>query len=423
VQLPLSLFSPWQFFCSVRTLSNALETALTAAALALWPFATGGRRAGPPKDSRAVEGHVAGPNRAWGTMGKLRASLILAAVATCLRPTNVLVWAPLAVQLLLSHAISPLRVVTEAVGCGYVFGMAKSANRDRSVVVFLTTLLDRWYYGFWTFPPLRFLHFNINQDLAVFYGRNRRDYYLTEGLPLLLTTALPFALLGMYRGLRSANPLAWMAVFFIVCLSLISHKEVRFLFPILPALHVLAAKPLARLDRSRSWLKMAGLALILALNLAVAVYTTQVHQRGAVDVTHFLRADHEARMAFDPGAVTTVGFLMPCHSTPWRSHFVHAGIRAWALGCEPPVDVPLAGRAGYLDEADRFYADPAAWVGSEMGAGLRKWPQRVAMFEQLVPAVGGVLRQRGYDECWRGFNSHWHDDWRRRGDILVWCKT
>ena len=27
-----------------------------------------------------------------------------------------------------------------------------------------------------------------------------------------------------------------------------------------------------------------------------------------------------------------------------------------------------------------------------------------------------------YEECWRGFNSVWHDDPRRRGDVLVWCK-
>jgi Alg9-like mannosyltransferase family len=36
LQLALSVVSPWQFFCSGRTLSNTLETALTAAALSLW---------------------------------------------------------------------------------------------------------------------------------------------------------------------------------------------------------------------------------------------------------------------------------------------------------------------------------------------------------------------------------------------------
>ena len=24
-------------------------------------------------------------------------------------------------------------------------------------------------------------------------------------------------------------------------------------------------------------------------------------------------------------------------------------------------------------------------------------------------------------ECKRLFNSHWHDDWRRVGDVVIWC--
>lgn len=134
---------------------------------------------------------------------------------------------------------------------------------------------DRLYYGFWTLPPLRFLYFNIAQSLAVFYGRNRTDYYLTEGLPLLLTTALPFAVVGLTQALRGkdlqhspvpgnestqspasenthdatrrrvSNHLAWACIVTTLSLTLISHKEVRFLYPLLPFLHVLAAGPLA----------------------------------------------------------------------------------------------------------------------------------------------------------------------------------
>jgi GPI mannosyltransferase 3 len=304
-------------------------------------------------------------------------------------------------------------------------------------------LLDRWYYGIWTFPPLRFLYFNINQDLAVFYGKNRWDYYLTEALPLLLTTALPFALCGMYRSLRPGqnthgtnglSSMAWMAVLFILCLSLISHKEVRFLFPILPALHVIAARPFLRFIRSLGNVKRLCLGIILALNLIIALYTTQVHQRGVIDVMHFLRSDHEARMMQSEPSTTTVGFLMPCHSTPWKSHLIHGGINAWALTCEPPLDVPLESRHLYLDEADMFYADPAKWINEEMIDGndsaaqddrsvrLHAWPQRVVFFQQLLPTIEGILEKRGYRQCWRGFNSHWHDDWRRKGDVLVWCR-
>jgi phosphatidylinositol glycan class B len=34
----VTVLSPWQFFCSTRTLSNCLETTLTIVALDLWPW-------------------------------------------------------------------------------------------------------------------------------------------------------------------------------------------------------------------------------------------------------------------------------------------------------------------------------------------------------------------------------------------------
>lgn len=37
-QLAISVSSPWQWFCSTRTLSNSLEASLTAAALYHWPW-------------------------------------------------------------------------------------------------------------------------------------------------------------------------------------------------------------------------------------------------------------------------------------------------------------------------------------------------------------------------------------------------
>jgi GPI mannosyltransferase 3 len=127
---------------------------------------------------------------------------------------------------------------------------------------------------------------------------------------------------------------------------------------------------------------------------------------------------------------TTVGIFMPCHSTPWRSHLVHPGIDVWALTCEPPLNIPLNRRASYLDEADHFYADPQRWIVENMAslrgmkAGSRRpWPEKLVFFEQLESTMKGVLGTAAYKECWRGFNSHWHDDWRRRGDVVVWCKS
>ena len=331
--LLLTTLSPWNWFCATRTLSNSLETMLTVAGLSYWPW----EWFSPSSINTADK-------------SKLHAALVLAATACLLRPTNVILWATLTLTMLHGHSNRARlqKLVTGVLSCG-------------SAVLAVSVSTDRAFYGKWTFPPLQFLYFNLVQSLATFYGQNRADYYLTEGLPLLLTTALPFAGLGMWNALRQPTPIKRFALAMTVlvmtgALSMISHKEVRFLYPLLPVLHVLAAGPFAGfVIRSSStsvprlWRKarFALYTLLLALNLTIALYTTLVHQRGVLDVLHSIRHTHEAKLVADSGAKTTVAFLMPCHSTPWRSHLVHDSIEAWALTCEPPLDRPVGERAGY----------------------------------------------------------------------------
>ncbi|KZM20058.1 glycosylphosphatidylinositol anchor biosynthesis [Ascochyta rabiei] len=470
--LAISVCSPWQWFCSTRTLSNCLETTLTAIAVYHWPWhwstlAGHGKTLREGKTSVAAQGDL-------GSVLQLRLSLLLAASACILRPTNVLIWLPIS-ALTTWQASKRLRyiLIREVALCG-------------SAVLACSVLSDRLYYGSWALPPLRFLYFNIAQSLAVFYGKNRPDYYLTEGLPLLLTTALPFAVVGLYQSfLGSPSPstastkgssiskdnatpivsrdilsrLGWTCMTMAITLSLISHKEVRFLYPILPFLHVISAGPLVSFYPTRAPLsRKAIVGLLLAVNIVVAGYVSQIHQRGVIDVVHHIRHKHEARNSLasntSPSSPsthvsnTTVGFLMPCHSTPWRSHLVYAEINAWALTCEPPLHVPLAERATYLDEADEFYINPGPqrWLrdnmesvqtvtagGSRSGQFWtqhdpkfkakyrRPWPQNLVFFEALEAEMKTVLGESRYRECWRGFNSHFHDDSRRVGDVIVWC--
>ena len=332
-------------------------------------------------------------------------------------------------------------------------------DSPRSIALSISALSDRLYFGTWTFPPYQWLNFNINQDLAVFYGTNRWDYYITEGLPLLLTTYLPFALTALFTS-TSLSPtlstatsnirfqLTFAVLVTISTLSLISHKEVRFIYPLLPALHILLAphllnffSPPSRTPESSgprtvsptSPFRKLLLAALLTTNLALAAYTTLFHQRGVLSVLSFLRHDYEAlhlsaRGLPLPSATaneTFAVFLMPCHSTPWRSHLVHPTLRAWALTCEPPLSMPAGPeRAAYRDEADRFYDDPAGFLDREVGRGERPWPPRyVVGFEGIEGVLGAWSEERmgrTLGRRWSGWNSHWHDDWRRRGRVVVW---
>ena len=124
----------------------------------------------------------------------------------------------------------------------------------RSLTLTLGAIADHAFYHAWTFPPSHFFEFNFSRSFANIYGENVWHYYVFQGFPLLLTTLLPYALVGLWQalssdglrpGLRPTFQLAIVAIFLPFILSFVSHKEVRFIYPILPVLHVLAAGPFA----------------------------------------------------------------------------------------------------------------------------------------------------------------------------------
>ena len=78
-QLFASLTSFFNFHTSTRTFSNSTETALTAWALAFWPWDTYSRRPLPPQ-------------RKSDLRKLLPLALALAALATVIRPSNAVIW-------------------------------------------------------------------------------------------------------------------------------------------------------------------------------------------------------------------------------------------------------------------------------------------------------------------------------------------
>lgn len=472
--LTVSIFSPWQWFCSTRTLSNSLETVLTVAALYYWPWSLYSDASAATDSSVAPKIVEKTRWTFFGTsdilqivqdMKQLRLSLLLAAIACLLRPTNLLIWLSI-----VTIAVTRLGLRGKTLASwNDLFLFAREAILCGVAALNISIVLDRLYFGTWTFPPYQWLHFNISQDLAVFYGQNRPDYYFTEGLPLLLTTYLPFGIIALVSATsltgsysfspRTANirfQFAFTVLVTVCTLSLISHKEVRFIYPLLPILHVLLAPHISTFfdfasipappagglgDRAKPALCIPAtfrrtlLILMAVVNVAICLYTSLVHQRGVIDVLAWLRGDYERLHLSIKGELlsaeneTFAAFLMPCHSTPWRSHLVYPNLHAWALTCEPPLDIPVGTpeRLNYRDEADRFFYDPGRFLAEEVGSKRRPWPRYLIAFEGEA-GLESVLRKH-VEEVMEGwtlkrtkdfFNSHWHDDDRRKGRIIVW---
>ncbi|TVY86221.1 GPI mannosyltransferase, partial [Lachnellula willkommii] len=401
--LLMTIFSPWQWFCSTRTFSNCLETTMTITALNFWPWKFSSDSI--LDDSSGVKEKPVTPAKTSifeepGSVKGLITSLLLAGTACILRPTNALIWFSI-VMATITRFFSDSRLKPS----DYLF-LIRQAVLCGSVIFFVSGISDRLYFGEWTFPPYQFLNFNVNQDLAVFYGRNVWHYYLSQGLPFLLTTYLPFAIVGLWNSasLPTGNIRFLLTTTILVTvstLSLIAHKEVRFIYPLLPLLHILSAPSITtffhtapktptthpppilstpitsqRTTTTTTIHRKPLLALLVVLNLSIAAFTTQNHQRGVLNVLTFLRHEYETshptlldsngalqskssshNIATETEPELFAAFLMPCHSTPWRSKLSHASLNAWALTCEPPLHLAAhtPERAAYRDEADRFY--------------------------------------------------------------------
>lgn len=469
--LLISVLSPWQWFFSTRTFSNCLEMTLTLAALNFWPWSLLSdsklheTHNETSKNAISCKSHLNAEKLNLKSVKQLRICLLLAGMASLLRPTNIVIWISLiVVQIgdLLTKKFRPTSI-------GNYYCLIREGILCSAFLLVISAICDRLYYKTWIFPPYNWLHFNLVQDLAVFYGSNSWHYYLTEGLPQILVTYFPFTLISVWKSLALPSndirfALSITTIITIGSLSLISHKEVRFIYPLLPLFLILTApaishffianvpvtkqaiktqtslKTVSHLHRHKLRHKPLFISILL-LNIIIAYYVTLVHQSGVIAIMHYIRGTFEiTNLSKDSNfllntniandSIPYVAFLMPCHSTPFRSSLIYSNLTAWALTCSPPLQIPphTEARINYRDEADRFYDDPMRFLQQEIGTKEgRDWPNFIAGFEGIELQLRKVWESNGNGqnthkviERKRFFNSHWHDDPRRKGDVVLW---
>ncbi|KTW32122.1 uncharacterized protein T551_00804 [Pneumocystis jirovecii RU7] len=369
--------SPFSVFFGYRIFSNALEAVFITCALYYWPL-----------DFEKKQ------------MKNLRLSFIFVFTACILRPTNIIVCVFLLGYLLLNGAF---KIIFDA----FIIG---------SILFLLVFLVNFYYYGRMTLPLLKFLKFNLIDGLSVYYGSSSWHYYFSQGLPMLLFLYLPFCLHGLY--LHRNTIYFWLISVVFFCYSIVRHKEVRFIYFLSPLLYIFSAKSISQMPK---FILKKVIPLILVINVFVIWYINHIHQRGVIDVMKYIA---------DNSKITSVIFLMPCHSTPWQSYVHRSDIRMKFLTCEPPINLHKNDIAEYKDEAQQFYDNPFLFlqrhfvyekINSTFQNGFF-WPSHFVFFENFISIIGNYITVVGYRECVRFFNSHFNDDWRRRGDVIVYCK-
>ena len=104
-------------------------------------------------------------------------------------------------------------------------------------------LIDRWFYGDWVLTMWNYLKLNLIEGRASGFGTSPWYYYVTETIK---NAVPPFSLLYVAAFLwmfvkHPKSALTWTVLPFVAVHSLIAHKELRFMFPVLPFLPVAIA--------------------------------------------------------------------------------------------------------------------------------------------------------------------------------------
>ncbi|KAJ6630591.1 glycosyltransferase family 22 protein [Mycena sp. CBHHK59/15] len=418
--LLVSLSSLFHILSLSRSFSNSLETSLTTIAFSYYPWNLG--------SGLAID------------RSRVRKTLGFAALACAIRPTNAVIWVYLIGLLFWTMRLSRrslLAVIQD--------GIAISAVTLSGLFV-----LDSLYYGTPTFTPLNFLVINLS-DVSLFYGGNPWHYYLSQAIPIMCTTALPFVLRETWYILGGHAPVALRAmlgcvIWTISVYSLAGHKEWRFIHPLLPLLHVFAAKALVDMSttpRIRWWTL-----IMLLLTLPISCYIALFYCSAPIQVMAFIQSLPREELR-DGG----LGFLMPCHSTPGHAYLHRKELadgRLWALGCEPPLQNQDS--TTYRGQTSVFYESPYTYlkqrfpqsvdtafplspfpmsVPGAITSGttsldqhpwMHTWPRYLIMFGALLQEGGvrDLLEERGYKQVWSAGRSWEGDSDHRKGGVQVW---
>ncbi|GBM83531.1 GPI mannosyltransferase 3 [Araneus ventricosus] len=274
-----NLLTSWfLFYCSSRTLTNMAETSFTTCGLFFYPWNPGKHK------------------------GLTCSYLWFAGASTLMRPTAAILWLPLYLYHLWREK-------------DYIYLFRKTLFIGCVILAILMSC-DRYFYGEWVLTPYNFFLFNWTNDIGAFYGQHNFLWYFSAGFPVVLGIHLIPFLMGF--SLPYLRRFYLLVLWMIIVFSLLSHKEFRFLLPVLPLSLVICSAVMNEISSKRLTLfklkvnKNVNVCLVCAIiliNIPFSIYMGLIHQGGTTDATL-----HLSRVL---KSTSSVLFLMPCHSTPY----------------------------------------------------------------------------------------------------------
>lgn len=348
----ISLCLNWfWYYCATRTLINSVETVCTIIALSIFPWR---------------ESHVQSIKFLW-----------IVGFLCMARPTAAIMWLPLC----LYHICTSMEK-------GILFG--------RYILICFTcvvisVLIDSYCYGTYVITPWKFFQVNVLGNVGSTYGVKDALWYVYAALPVLLGLHIfPFLFACCLIFKRSALfpresimlvTISWTLFVY----SLLSHKEFRFILPLLPLLIYTSFAYLNRLNiRVTAKVRKGLVAMLVCSNVMTGLYFSTIHQRGTLTIMEVLRGEITRA---NTSLMDTL-ILTPCHSTPLYSH-LHVNTPIRFLTCEPNLN----NIEDYVDEADQFFGNAMAWLNDNYINNKKvALPTYVIVFDNTASEIPEFLR-------------------------------
>lgn len=346
---------PFLAYCSTRTLVNTIETNFTTIALYYYP---------------------------WSYRNKDVKFLWIVALVCIMRPTAIIVWLPLIIFDFFTHKRYTVIHLIRYIYIGLILLM-------------FSITLDSYFQGSFVITQWNFLYYNILKKVNAHYSVEDWYWYFICGLPPVLGPiffVFIYAFIKILRRLKHIDTdtkLVITVIWTLLVFSMISHKEQRFLLPLLPMIFFITSHQITVI--CTKFVKLA--CFFVVLNTIILIYLGQYHQIGSINVMSPLSTIPQN---------STVLFLMPCHSTPLYSH-LHLNITTRILTCEPNLqDMP-----NYIDEADIFFENPNKWLKESYTSKSKiMLPTHIVMFDVLSLKLQTYLKKEKYTNILSMFHTH-----------------
>lgn len=146
------------------------------------------------------------------------------------------------------------------------------------VVIGISSVFDYWLYGNWVFTIYKYFYVNLILGKANTFGTSPFYYYFylyyISLIPVFSIFIMGCIVHSWFR--YPKHILTWICVPFFIGHSLIAHKEVRFLWPMMDAIPMLLILPFYKLDpkQIKNRLTKWVLGMMWALNFILLIFFT-----------------------------------------------------------------------------------------------------------------------------------------------------